>query len=65
VTRVCAAGAVAGDPDPVHSAEPTEPAEHRQPVVDDGVQAQLPAPGIGGRGGHRRPDAAVRLVTSG
>lgn len=63
--RVFAAGAVAGNPDPVHSAEPAEPAEHQQPVVDDGVQAQLPAPRIGGRSGHRRPDATVRLVSGG
>lgn len=52
----------------MHSAEPAEPAvepERRQSVVDDGVQAQLPAPGIGGRGGHRRPNAAVRLVAGG
>lgn len=59
----CAAGTVAGNPDPVHSAEP-EPAE-QQRVVHHGVQAQLPAPRVGGRGGHGWPDAAVRLVTGG
>jgi len=49
----------------VHSAEPAESAEHQQPVIDDRVQAQLPAPGIGGRGGHRRPDATICLVAGG
>lgn len=47
----------------MHSAEP-EPGQ-QQRVVDYRVQTQLPAPRVGGRRGHWRPDATVRLVTGG